>query len=34
MTIARSIEANPVNWSSGAVGVGSLYNGVSGDLTL
>ena len=34
MTIGRSIEANPANWSSGTIGVGSLSNGVSNDLTL
>lgn len=34
MTIARSIEANPQNWSSGTIGVWNLYNGVSNDTTL
>ncbi len=33
MTIARSIEANPENWSSGTVWVWSLWNGVSNNTT-
>jgi len=29
MTIARNIEANPLNWSWGMVGVGGIYRGIT-----
>ncbi len=32
MTIARNIEANNQNWSSGTIWAGNIYNGVSNDL--
>ena len=34
MTIARNAESVGKNWSSGIVGEGFMYNGVSGDTTL
>lgn len=33
MTIARNIESNAKNWSSGTVGQGNLWNGVSNNST-